>query len=60
MTFCLGVQDAYLIMCIPWRENQDPAPRLYYCLIVPPLSLHPLPFPISISLDLALEMQRKP
>ena len=28
----------------PWRENQDPAPRMHYCFLTAfPLSLYPLP-----------------
>ena len=40
------------------RGNQDPAPRLHYCLLAaPPLSLHPLPSLISNCLNLSFGTQ---
>ena len=40
------------------RGNQDPAPRLHYCLLTaPPLSLHPLPSLISNHLKLPFGTQ---
>ena len=45
----------------PLWENQDPAPRLYYCFVtVPPLSLHPLPSLLSNCLNLPLGTQGRP
>ena len=42
----------------PLRSNQDPAPRLHYCLLTaPPLSLHPLPSLISNYLKLPFGTQ---
>ena len=36
-------KNSKILFCISLRRNQDPAPRLHYCLTGPPLFLHPLP-----------------
>ena len=41
----------------PLRQNQDPAPRLHYCFLSAPLSLHPLPSLMSNFLNLPFGTQ---
>ena len=51
--FCRRTQRYYNLYSL--KRNQDPAPRLHYCyLTTSPLSLHPLPSPISNCWNLPL------
>ena len=55
-SICKRAQRYCYVYCL--RGNQDPAPRLHYCsLIVPPLSLHPLPSLINSCLNLPIGTQ---
>ena len=49
-----SVKSSNILYVYPLRWNQDPTPRLHCCFLaapalspLPPLSLHPLPSPIS-------------
>ena len=59
ITLLLSVSDACVIMCIPWGGTRIlPQGCTMYCfLTVSPLSLSPLPFQISSSLNLSLGRQ---
>lgn len=52
-------KSSEILSCVyPLRRNHDPAPSLHHCfLTVPPLSLHPLPSPISNCLTLPFGTQ---
>ena len=55
-SICKTAQRYCYVYCL--RGNQDPAPRLHYCsLIIPPLSLHPLPSLINSCLNLPIGTQ---
>ena len=55
LTFVGAQTDCYIYSL---KRNQDPAPRLHYCLLtVPPWSQHPLPSLISTCLNLPFGTQ---